>query len=63
MQDAADFYYGSEGATANDSSWSDKNSIQGTDATVIWDALTGNEPTDVTISGSGLSISGNITIS
>ena len=69
VQDTADFYYGSEGATANDSSWSDKNSIQGTDATVIWDALTGNEPSppppDVqyTISGSGLSISGNITIS
>ena len=62
VQDAADFYYGSESVTVNDSSWSDKNSIQGTDATIIWDVPVSSDK-EIVISGSGFSISGNITIS
>tara|TARA_B100000963_G_C22620955_1_gene669928 strand:+ start:151 stop:2400 length:2250 start_codon:yes stop_codon:yes gene_type:complete len=64
-QDSADFYTGSEGTTVNDSSWSDKNSIQGSTKTVIWDAISSGDLSYATIifSGSGLSFSGSFTIS
>ena len=70
VQDAADFYYGEEGTTPNHTSWADKNSIQGTAATVIWDVPVslgggGEEsgPVDEVFLTGPLIISGDITIS
>ncbi len=66
QQNTADFYYGSEGTTPNDSSWADKNSLQGGPAIVAYDAQVSNQPGGVTVfsfSGSNLTFSGNVTIS
>ena len=67
-QDSADFYTGSEGTTPNDTSWTDKNSIQGGTKTVIWDAVSAGDSSatsgiKITFGGSGINISGDITIS
>lgn len=43
IQSSTVFYYGPEADTATSSDWSDLRSIQGMDAIVMWDALTGNE--------------------
>ena len=40
VQDGADFYYGTESTTINDSGWSDNRNIQGARGTVIYDAPT-----------------------
>ena len=37
------FYHGTEATTAIDAAWTDRNSLQGGKATVIWDAPTGRE--------------------
>ena len=37
------FYHGTEATTATDTAWTDRNSLQGAKATVIWDAPTGKE--------------------
>jgi hypothetical protein len=39
-----EFYTGVESTTASAASWSDVNSLEGGRPIVIWDALTGNEP-------------------
>ena len=60
------FYTGVESTSANDSNWSDVNSLEGGRPMVIWDALTGNEPLDNPIpdgfvtfaSGKGLTFRG-----
>ena len=58
-----EFYQGVESTSANDSNWSDVNSLEGGEARLIWDALTGNEygpPAEVQklATGDGLKISG-----
>tara|TARA_Y100000114_G_scaffold148386_1_gene161307 strand:- start:373 stop:5046 length:4674 start_codon:yes stop_codon:yes gene_type:complete len=40
VQDGADFYYGTESTTINDSGWSDNRNTQGIRGTVIYDAPT-----------------------
>tara|TARA_B100002019_G_scaffold292305_1_gene314990 strand:- start:252 stop:2309 length:2058 start_codon:yes stop_codon:yes gene_type:complete len=68
IQSSTVFYYGPEADSATSSDWSDSRSIQGMDAVVIWDALTGGEtdtgsatPKEETIKitpGSGITIRG-----
>jgi hypothetical protein len=59
-----EFYTGVESTTANAASWSDVNSLEGGRPIVIWDALTGNEPSYIPnvqrkfAQGSGLRFSG-----
>ena len=54
QQDKADFYYGTESTSANDTTWSDQNSLQGSPAIVVYDALVTSK------SYSALKIQGNI---
>ena len=53
-QDKVDFYYGTESTSANDTTWSDQNSLQGSPAIVVYDALVTSK------SYSALKIQGNI---
>ena len=63
QQSTTDFYYGSEGTTPNDSSWSDMNSIQGGPATVIWDADSSSPSVKLTVHGNMSFDNGNLSIS
>ena len=63
QQDSADFYYGTESTTANDTTWSDLNSIQGGAGIVPYDTPV-SEPTgfiikDKTMTGTAPSTSNN----
>jgi hypothetical protein len=57
-----EFYTGVESTTASAASWSDVNSLEGGRPIVIWDALTGNEPSIIVQGkfayGAGLKFSG-----
>ena len=69
QQDAADFYYGTESTTVNDTTWSDKNSIQGGAGIIPYDSPVSDPPTPpapadpsdgrFTISSGGLVITGS----
>ena len=68
QQDTADFYYGSESTSANDTTWSDQNSLQGGPAIVAYDAPT-SDTTAPTLSSSvpadgatGIAINTNIVL-
>jgi len=68
QQDTADFYYGSESTSANDTTWSDQNSLQGGPAIVAYDAST-TDTTNPTLSSSvptdnatGIAINTNIVL-
>ena len=63
QQSTTDFYYGSEGTTPNDSSWSDMNSIQGGPATVIYDADSSSPSVKLTVHGNMSFDNGNLSIS
>lgn len=63
QQSTSDFYYGSEGTTPNDSSWADKNSLQGGPATVIWDADSSSPSVKLTVHGNMSFDNGNLSIS
>tara|TARA_B100001094_G_scaffold288972_1_gene305550 strand:+ start:11778 stop:14051 length:2274 start_codon:yes stop_codon:yes gene_type:complete len=59
--DPAEFYYGSEGETANASEWSDRNSLHGALGHVAYDAPTESNPeavSDLKMTGNGLTFSG-----
>ena len=58
----AEFLQGTESTTASDSNWNSQINLQGSARKILWDAPTG-DPNKISINGSGLSISGNITIS
>ena len=64
--DSSEFYYGSEGTTANASEWSDTNSLHGAPGYVAYDAPTtdggAGSVSGFTFSGANLTFSGNITI-
>ena len=60
QQDTVDFYYGSEGTTPNDSSWSDQNSLQGGPAIVAYDAQVSSD--EFSIRFNNISLSGLISI-
>ena len=65
-QDTADFYYGSDTASANSTEWTDKRSLQGASGLVIYDGPTGSDPVESVIkisATSGLTFSGTFTIS
>jgi len=59
---ATDFEQGTEATTASDFAWNDSESLQGGERRVLWDELTGNEPSTggagapvtAAVSGSGL---------
>lgn len=62
-----EFYTGVESTSATSANWSDVNSLEGGRPIVIWDALTGNEPNDISLvpssnvifaSGNGLRMRG-----
>jgi len=63
-QDTADFYYGSDTASANSTDWTDKRSLQGASGLVIYDGPTESDKSvmKIKITGSGINISGNINI-
>lgn len=59
--DPAEFYYGSEGTTANASEWSDRYSLHGALGHVAYDAPTESNPeavSDLKMTGNGLTFSG-----
>ena len=67
QQDTNDFYYGSEGTTPNDSSWTDKNSLQGGPAIVAFDtAIDTTNPTLISSipsnNATGVAINTNIVL-
>jgi len=55
------FFTGVESVTANDANWVNVNSLEGGSPIVIWDALTGNEPFQGTLSMSNVSFRGFVT--
>jgi hypothetical protein len=55
------FFTGVESVTANDANWANVNSLEGGSPIVIWDALTGNEPFQGTLSMSNVSFRGFVT--
>ena len=63
-QDTADFYYGSDTASANSTDWTDKRSLQGASGLVIYDGPTESDKSvmKIKITGSGINISGKINI-
>ena len=59
--DTSQFFTGVESTSANDVNWANVNSSEGGDPIVIWDALTGNEPFQGTLSISNVSFRGFLT--
>ena len=64
LQPSSEFHHGVDSGTANASSWSDVNSLEGAFPCIVWDAPTGNEdqtfetPNFKTISGEGMKFTG-----
>ena len=62
----AEFLQGTESTTANDSNWNSYRNLQGSARKILWDAPTSDPSTTgikITFGGSGINISGDITIS
>tara|TARA_Y100000287_G_C14227079_1_gene359622 strand:+ start:97 stop:2187 length:2091 start_codon:yes stop_codon:yes gene_type:complete len=58
-QSISDFYHGGEATSANDSLWTNRDVVHHDEVVVVWDAVSGTEPTsDLKFSGNGLSITG-----
>jgi hypothetical protein len=60
------FYSGTEATTATDSNWSDEYNLQGANLKIIYDAsmsTTSSDSFKLKLSGSSVTISGDITIS
>jgi hypothetical protein len=58
-QSTSDFYHGGEATSATDSLWTNRDVVHDDEVIVVWDAVSGTEPTsDLKFSGNGLSITG-----
>ena len=58
-QDSSKFFTGTEAVTATDSNYNSYYNLQGADRKIIYDALSGDEPSEeIKLSGSGLTMTG-----
>ena len=58
-QGSTKFFTGTEAVTATDSNYNSYYNLQGADSKIIYDALSGDEPSEeIKLSGSGLTMTG-----